>query len=84
MFRYAYLTRPEDFVVFKLDIDTPLVEIALVKQLMADSTLQELVDEFTLSTVYLEAPCSGKVGVTCGTVRLNSAHYQRVMSCSRF
>jgi hypothetical protein len=49
-----HLTRPEDFVVFKLDIDTPLVEIALVKQLMADSTLLELVDEF-----YFEHHVSG-------------------------
>ncbi len=49
-----HLTKPEDFVVFKLDIDTPMVEIALVKQLMADSTLQELVDEF-----YFEHHVSG-------------------------
>ena len=40
------LTRPEDFVVFKLDIDTPVLEIDLVKQLMADRALHELVDEF--------------------------------------
>jgi len=40
------LTKPEDFVVFKLDIDSPLVETALVQQLMADPQLLELVDEF--------------------------------------
>ena len=49
-----HLTKPEDFVVFKLDIDSPLVEIALVKQLMADPQLIELVDEF-----YFEHHVSG-------------------------
>jgi len=49
-----HLTKPEDFVVFKLDIDSPLVEIALVKQLMTDSQLLELVDEF-----YFEHHVSG-------------------------
>jgi len=48
------LTKPEDFVVFKLDIDSPLVEIALVQQLMADPQLLELVDEF-----YFEHHVSG-------------------------
>ena len=41
-----HLTKPEDFVVFKLDIDSLLVGFALVKQLMADPQLLELVDEF--------------------------------------
>ena len=49
-----HLTKPEDFVVFKIDIDSPLVEIALVKQLMADPQLLELVDEF-----YFEHHVSG-------------------------
>lgn len=49
-----HLTKPEDFVVFKLDIDSPLVEIALVQQLMADPQLLELVDEF-----YFEHHVSG-------------------------
>ena len=40
------LTKPEDFVVFKLDIDTPEVEIPLVQQLMNDTELHTLVDEF--------------------------------------
>ena len=47
-----HLTKPKDFVVF--DIDSPLVEIALVKQLMADPQLVELVDEF-----YFENHVSG-------------------------
>lgn len=37
---------PDDFVVVKLDIDTPLVEAALVEQLRGDPTLLQLVDEF--------------------------------------
>ena len=49
-----HLTKPEDFVVFKLDIDSPVVEIAFVKQLMADPQLLELVDEF-----YFEHHVSG-------------------------
>ena len=40
------LTKPEDFVVFKLDIDTPAVEVALVQQIMDDPELHELIDEF--------------------------------------
>ena len=37
---------PEDFVVVKLDIDTPAVEMELVRQLLADKQLQALVDVF--------------------------------------
>lgn len=36
----------EDFVMVKLDIDTPSIENVLVEQLLADKTLQALVDEF--------------------------------------
>jgi len=41
-------------VVFKLDIDTPAVEVALVQQLMKDEELLELIDEF-----YFEHHVSG-------------------------
>jgi hypothetical protein len=37
---------PNDFVVVKLDIDTPSVEWPLVQQLLHDETLQTLVDQF--------------------------------------
>jgi len=37
---------PDDFIVVKLDIDTPVVEHALVKQLREDPTLLQLVDHF--------------------------------------
>ena len=38
--------RREDFVVVKLDIDTPAVENELVRRLVGDPTLAALVDEF--------------------------------------
>jgi len=40
------IAKSEDFVVVKIDIDTPLVEIELVKQLLEDPVLLSLVDEF--------------------------------------
>eukprot|EP01138_Halocafeteria_seosinensis_P016260 gb/GECG01016590.1/.p1 GENE.gb/GECG01016590.1/~~gb/GECG01016590.1/.p1 ORF type:complete len:157 (+),score=11.98 gb/GECG01016590.1/:1-471(+) len=40
------LVKPEDFVVVKLDIDTPSVELPLVSQFQNDTELQMLVDEF--------------------------------------
>lgn len=40
------LTRPEDYVVFKLDIDHNELEVALVHQLLASPKLLSLVDEF--------------------------------------
>ena len=48
------LVSVEDYVVFKLDIDTPAVEVALVQQLMKDEELLELIDEF-----YFEHHVSG-------------------------
>ena len=40
------LTRPEDYVVFKLDIDAPDVEVSLVKQILSDPELWALIDDF--------------------------------------
>ena len=40
------LCKPEDFVVIKLDIDAPGVELALVDQLLQDEDLLQLVDDF--------------------------------------
>jgi hypothetical protein len=37
---------PEDFIVVKIDIDTPVVEAALVEQLREDPALLQLVDQF--------------------------------------
>jgi hypothetical protein len=37
--------RPQDYVVVKLDIDTPGLELALMKQLLADPEALRLVDE---------------------------------------
>ena len=40
------VSAPQDFVVVKLDIDTPAVEGELVRQLLADPMLYSLVDVF--------------------------------------
>lgn len=40
------LTKPEDYVVFKLDIDAPAIEVAILRQLMGDAALLALIDEF--------------------------------------
>lgn len=40
------LARTDDFVSFKLDIDTPEIEIPLVQQIMAEPALASLIDEF--------------------------------------
>jgi hypothetical protein len=37
---------PEDFCSFKLDIDTPSVELPIVQQLLNDSKFGEVLDEF--------------------------------------
>ena len=46
LFHIKQLTKPEDYVVFKLDIDNPVVEIELVQQIMGDPELLLLIDEF--------------------------------------
>jgi len=40
------IAQPGDFVVLKLDIDTPKVEMAILRELLNDPDLLELVDEF--------------------------------------
>ena len=40
------IAKPGDFVVLKLDIDTPEVEMAILRDLLSDPSLLELVDEF--------------------------------------
>lgn len=40
------LTSPEDFVSFKLDVDTPAVEIPIVLELLNNTELHPLIDEF--------------------------------------
>jgi len=42
----ALVARPQDYVVFKLDVDNSAVELALTEQLASNATLLELVDEF--------------------------------------
>jgi len=40
------IAQPGDFVVLKLDIDTPSVELPIVRELLNDPKLLELLDEF--------------------------------------
>jgi hypothetical protein len=44
--------KPEDFVVVKLDIDTPLLEQTIVKALIEDDSLAALVDELFFENHY--------------------------------
>ena len=40
------IAKPEDFVVLKLDIDNSAVETRLLEQILENSQLQSLIDEF--------------------------------------
>lgn len=40
------MATPDDFVAFKLDIDSPLTEIPIALQLVSDPKLANLIDEF--------------------------------------
>jgi hypothetical protein len=53
--------KPEDYVVVKLDIDTPLLELALMQQLLADEDAMRLVDE-----LFFEQHTSGSPMTTHG------------------
>eukprot|EP00928_Gymnodinium_smaydae_P048126 TRINITY_DN3215_c0_g2_i1.p1 TRINITY_DN3215_c0_g2~~TRINITY_DN3215_c0_g2_i1.p1 ORF type:complete len:334 (+),score=40.37 TRINITY_DN3215_c0_g2_i1:55-1056(+) len=44
--RIIHECRAEDFCVFKLDIDTPGVELALVQQMLASDDIGNVLDEF--------------------------------------
>lgn len=40
------IAKPDDYVIVKLDIDTPAVERSLVRQLLDNSSYSDIVDEF--------------------------------------
>jgi hypothetical protein len=40
------LTTPDDFVTFKLDVDTPAVEIPIVLEILRNPDIHHLLDEF--------------------------------------
>lgn len=50
------LTRPEDFVMFKLDIDHSVTEESIVTQLLNDKEAQGLIDEFYFEHHVLHSP----------------------------
>lgn len=40
------IAKPCDFVIFKLDIDTPLVEYQFIQQILSSPSISHLIDEF--------------------------------------
>ena len=51
------LAKPEDFVGFKLDIDTPAIELSIVQQILADPHgVGRLIDEFYWEHVVVNTP----------------------------
>ena len=71
------LTKPEDFVVFKLDIDAPAIEIALVQQIIHDPQL--LLHSSTssiLSTTLLAVQCGGMDGGIFQRTKHHSVTYR--------
>mmetsp|Transcript_8096 Transcript_8096/g.25701 ORF Transcript_8096/g.25701 Transcript_8096/m.25701 type:complete len:348 (+) Transcript_8096:89-1132(+) len=50
------LAAPDDFVVFKLDVDSPAIELALVEQILADPGTARLIDEFYWEHVVAGSP----------------------------
>lgn len=54
------LTKQEDYVVFKLDIDAPAIEIPLVQQLLSDPELLSLIDEFYFEHHVTNSPMQWK------------------------
>ncbi len=40
------IAQPQDFVVVKLDIDQPTIEFALIDQILNDTSVSRLIDEF--------------------------------------
>jgi hypothetical protein len=55
------LTTPEDFVAFKLDVDTPEIEIPIVQEILRNTSVQRLVDEF-----FFELHFRCEIMMTCG------------------
>lgn len=50
------IAEPHDFVVLKLDIDTNHLEEAIIHQIIADSSLAELIDELYFEQCALQIP----------------------------
>ena len=50
------LAKPEDYVVFKLDVDAPTVELPLVQQILESKELQSLIDEFFWEHHVIKSP----------------------------
>ena len=76
--------RPDDFVVFKLDIDSPATEEEILQRLLAEPELRSLIDEFifeyhgSVEDTAVEAKNAGG-GQSAGTV----AHGMQMMGALR-
>ena len=55
------MTTPEDFVIFKLDVDTSEVEIPIALDILNDPEMHSLIDEF-----FFELHFRCEVLMTCG------------------
>ena len=66
------VARREDFVVLKIDFDTPAIEHALIEQILASPTLTSLVDELYFEQHVYDSPLNFYRWAT--KVRRNQAH----------
>ncbi len=78
----------EDFVAFKLDIDTPEVEIPIVQQIVADESLHRLVDEFFFELhfrceIMMYCGWRDQMPVEYNGLRLNRPHAMELFSTLR-
>lgn len=74
------LATPDDFVAFKLDVDAPAIEIALVEQLLSDAATASLIDDFFWEDV-VEGSMMGRFGWNHDLRKMPSAS-RRTMSDS--
>lgn len=73
------LARPEDVVVFKLDVDTAPVETAIMQQVVGDSELRLLVDEFFFE-MHLCHHVMRKHGMDCDSPKIRAGAKKRLPS----
>lgn len=50
------IATPADFVVLKLDVDNPAIELSIVEQILGDASLARLIDEFYWEHVVRNSP----------------------------
>jgi len=70
------VAKPEDFVVLKLDIDSPRMELPLVEQLSSDPELLSLVDEFFFEHHVNMEPLASCCWITTSMKETAASSYQ--------